>query len=159
MGRALYNPWWRSKKMSLSGTSTILEFPVWRTEFGRVLPHPSGHLDVTVLQLQEAFPARSLRLFSLQLGLKFTPSQASPLGPWQPSSRRPALSPGVPHPRSQWERAALSPDAEGHVLLGSLRPLWTPLTMSWTENVTDNGGKTFEWHGIGSPLLRYRRRF
>lgn len=87
--------------MSFSSTSTILEFPVWRTAFGRVLQHQSGHLEVTVCSsAPKGIPFQESP--SLQVGCEvhsFTgispPSIAGNL-----PTPRPALNPGVHHHRS-----------------------------------------------------------
>lgn len=84
--RVLYNSWWRSKKMSLTGTSTLLEFPVWGTEFGKVFLHQSGHLRVTVRSLApKGIPFQDSPSFQLAVGLAVHSfAGISSLSHWKP---------------------------------------------------------------------------
>lgn len=84
--RVLYNSWWRSKKMSLTGTSTLLEFPVWGTEFGKVFLHQSGHLRVTVRSLTpKGIPFQESPSFQLAVGLAVHSfAGISSLSHWKP---------------------------------------------------------------------------
>ena len=100
--RVLYNSWWHSKKVSLTSTSTILEFPVCRMEFGRVLPHQSGHLDVMVCSsAPKGVPFQESPSFQSAVGFEVHSFTVGSL-----PTQRPALNPGVHNLQSgvRWYR-------------------------------------------------------
>lgn len=148
-----YNSWCQSKKTS--GTSSILDFPAWRMAFGRVLQQPSGHLELTVcssapkgIPLQESPSSQSAAGSEVH---SFTGIIRD--SHWKPSNHK-ARSEAWGPSRRKWsdEWPLLVSEHWRTHALGSSKPLWTPLTMLWAENITQ---KTI----AGEPLLNKRHRW
>lgn len=163
--RALYNSWWHSKKMSLTGTSTILEFPGWRMEFGRVLQHQSGHLEVTVRSsAPRDIPFQEAPSFQSAMGFEVHSfSGVSPADCWKPSNAKPEPEPWGSSPQ-KWSQNqfCLSLNIEGHIALGSSLPLWTPLTVSeivtqeqWPQNLCVTANKLCIARDSGEGFKNY----